>query len=139
MGGELRDVQAAPEVGLEQPRDGAHGVLPADHFVVAEVQSLPYALQRATLDTLHALVASHGSHNTASLVFISKELSKGEAGISPGPAQYTIKTTIGPAASKDARNRREPMTVFGTDERDSAERREQKAKSLVGGGHRVVL
>ena len=75
----------------------------------------------------------------ASLVFISKELSKGEAGISPGPAQYTIKTTIGPAASTDARNRREPMTVFGTDERDSAERREQKAKSLVGGGHRVVL
>ena len=57
----------------------------------------------------------------------------------PRTAQYTIKTTIGPAASKDARNRREPMTVFGTDERDSAERREQKAKSLVGGGHRVVL
>ena len=46
----------------------------------------------------------------ASLVFISKELSKGEAGISPGPAQYTIKTTIGPAASRDSRNRREPMT-----------------------------
>ena len=50
----------------------------------------------------------------ASLVFISKELSKGEAGISPGPAQYTIKGTIGKGTSKDARTRHASSAIFGT-------------------------
>ena len=75
----------------------------------------------------------------ASLVFISKELSKGEAGISPGPAQYTIKGTIGKGTSKDARTRHASSAIFGTDARDSAEKRELKAKALFGGGTRVVL
>lgn len=68
-------------------------------------------------------------------VFISKECSKSQPGNNSQGPKYMLKTTFGsgraPAHSVESNARRAPSCFFGSDDRWSAQRREDIGRSLI--------
>ena len=73
------------------------------------------------------------SRNEAKKIFHSKELAKADAGqVSPGPQAYEIRSCMGASGYQLYLSTlgRPPNTVFGTDQRNSAELRELKSMGI---------
>lgn len=70
-----------------------------------------------------------------SQVFVSKECSKSQPGNNSQGPKYMLKPTFGvgsvPAHTVESSARRAPNCVFGTDDRWSAQRREDIGRSLI--------